>query len=349
MPKISDLNSTNFPLLDFWFPASHGGETNKLSLHQVRSLMLFKADEIAYNATNVASALVNLETNKANQSEVIANYTELSTSLTNLNTATALALDLKYDKPTGGASDYIRGNGVISPLTKASVGLGLVDNTSDADKPVSTAQQTALNTKASYNWIINGNFTINQRGGVKKPANGVYGFDRWKGHANGIEQIVEALTAGEYTLTWTGGGNGTFGGQTKASPIKVTVAAGNTSVVVPQNATMVSVVLGDTTAADPWKTVARSIAVELNICERYYQRIRTRAWMQSGNYPFGYTIVYPSSMRVTPSVNTVSQQASGGANLRVEQAAINRLDVLIDGNNTGNIYWDATYGLDAEL
>ncbi len=38
--------------------------------------------------------------------------------------------------------------GLIAALTKASVGLGSVDNTADAAKPVSTAQQTALNLKA---------------------------------------------------------------------------------------------------------------------------------------------------------------------------------------------------------
>ena len=37
----------------------------------------------------------------------------------------------------------------LPTLTKSSVGLGNVDNTSDASKPVSTATQTALNTKAS--------------------------------------------------------------------------------------------------------------------------------------------------------------------------------------------------------
>jgi len=36
----------------------------------------------------------------------------------------------------------------ISDLSKSSVGLGNVDNTSDANKPVSTAQQTALDLKA---------------------------------------------------------------------------------------------------------------------------------------------------------------------------------------------------------
>src|SRR5690606_36066920 len=37
--------------------------------------------------------------------------------------------------------------GTVSGITKAMVGLGNVDNTSDANKPVSTAMQTALNLK----------------------------------------------------------------------------------------------------------------------------------------------------------------------------------------------------------
>jgi hypothetical protein len=43
-------------------------------------------------------------------------------------------------------------------VTKAQVGLGNVDNTSDADKPVSTAQNTAISLKldkATYNTKIN--------------------------------------------------------------------------------------------------------------------------------------------------------------------------------------------------
>lgn len=38
--------------------------------------------------------------------------------------------------------------GTVSGITKTMVGLGNVDNTSDASKPVSTATQTALNLKA---------------------------------------------------------------------------------------------------------------------------------------------------------------------------------------------------------
>lgn len=48
----------------------------------------------------------------------------------------------------GTTSQYWRGDKSWQTLDKTSVGLANVDNTSDANKPVSTAQQTALNLKA---------------------------------------------------------------------------------------------------------------------------------------------------------------------------------------------------------
>ena len=64
--------------------------------------------------------------------------------------------------------------GTVSGITKAMVGLDNVNNTSDADKPVSTATQTALDAKASLsgatftgsveidqNLVIDGNLTVN--------------------------------------------------------------------------------------------------------------------------------------------------------------------------------------------
>lgn len=48
---------------------------------------------------------------------------------------------------TGTTSQYYRGDKSWQTLNKAAVGLGNVDNTSDAAKPVSTATQTALNLK----------------------------------------------------------------------------------------------------------------------------------------------------------------------------------------------------------
>jgi hypothetical protein len=64
--------------------------------------------------------------------------------------------------------------GTVSGVTKTHVGLGNVDNTSDANKPVSTATQTALDAKASLsgatftgsveidqNLVVDGNLTVN--------------------------------------------------------------------------------------------------------------------------------------------------------------------------------------------
>lgn len=51
----------------------------------------------------------------------------------------------------GTTDQYWRGDKSWQTLNRSSVGLGNVDNTSDANKPVSTAQQTALNLKANLN------------------------------------------------------------------------------------------------------------------------------------------------------------------------------------------------------
>lgn len=50
---------------------------------------------------------------------------------------------------TSTSSHYYRGDKTWQPLNKAAIGLASVDNTNDADKPVSIATQTALNSKAN--------------------------------------------------------------------------------------------------------------------------------------------------------------------------------------------------------
>ena len=50
---------------------------------------------------------------------------------------------------TSTSTHYFRGDQTWQPLNKSVIGLGNVDNTTDADKPISTATQTALNTKAN--------------------------------------------------------------------------------------------------------------------------------------------------------------------------------------------------------
>ncbi|HJP81467.1 MAG TPA: hypothetical protein VJ841_03690 [Candidatus Saccharimonadales bacterium] len=60
--------------------------------------------------------------------------------------------ELANKEPTiaaGNTTQYFRGDKSWQTLDKGSVGLANVDNTSDANKPISTATQTALNGKAS--------------------------------------------------------------------------------------------------------------------------------------------------------------------------------------------------------
>ena len=70
-------------------------------------------------------------------------YVDLTTNKTYRWSGTA------YVYITSGAVDSVAGKTGVVVLVKADVGLGSVDNTSDANKPVSTAQQAALNLKAN--------------------------------------------------------------------------------------------------------------------------------------------------------------------------------------------------------
>jgi hypothetical protein len=61
---------------------------------------------------------------------------------------------------TGNASQYIKGDLTLGTLDKIAIGLSNVDNTSDANKPISTAQQTALNLKADQTALVATNVNV---------------------------------------------------------------------------------------------------------------------------------------------------------------------------------------------
>ena len=81
----------------------------------------------------------------------LANVDNTTDAAKPVSTATQTALDAKLASATA-ASTYApiaspTFTGTVSGVTKAHVGLGSVDNTADTAKPVSTAQQTALDAK----------------------------------------------------------------------------------------------------------------------------------------------------------------------------------------------------------
>jgi hypothetical protein len=97
-------------------------------------------------------------------SDISASAAIAQSKIDGLSTSFAAKADLESPTFTG----------TVSGITKSMVGLGNVDNTSDANKPVSTATQTALDAKASLsgatftgsveidqNLTVDGNLTVN--------------------------------------------------------------------------------------------------------------------------------------------------------------------------------------------
>lgn len=141
--------------------------------------------------------------------------------------------DRVYDKTTSTWSDkWVESGGVTALLaahtsnvlnphgvTKAQVGLGNVDNTADADKPVSTAQQLAIGNAANgvlttaqtfipkENLLDNSNFLnpVNQHYTTTATGGGYVAIDRWT-HATSV--VVTKIVATGWEIS---GGDATYG------------------------------------------------------------------------------------------------------------------------------------------
>lgn len=106
---------------------------------QITAFLAGKADSVHSHAISDVTGLQTALNAKADSlhSHAIADTTGLQAALNN-----------KEDAITATTSaDYYRGDKTFATLDKAAVGLANVDNTSDANKPISTATQTALNGK----------------------------------------------------------------------------------------------------------------------------------------------------------------------------------------------------------
>jgi hypothetical protein len=186
------------------------------------------------------------------------------------------------------------------------------------------------------NRIIDGGFTINQRGYVSGTSlsSGSYGHDRWKGGASGgtytftqasagvnttititagtIIQVIEGANlpeGGTYVLSWTGTAQGKIGaGSFGASGITGTITAGTDTNIEFNTGTCGNVQLevGSTATSFDY----RPYGTELNLCYRYYyqlggdtayQSINTVAWYTTAD-GVGY-FSYPVTMRIPPNIS----------------------------------------------
>lgn len=166
------------------------------------------------------------------------------------------------------------------------------------------------------NILINPNKVINQRayaGGVL--ADGVYGYDRWKGadsDAN-IEQIIEqlAINTGVHTASWVGGGTATVAGVSGLSSgdsLTITVS-GNISAKFPKASTKMK--LEPLEKATPF--VQRAISSELSLCQRYYETgsVVRVSDTSTGASNSGATYDYKVDKRAIPTIIVVNVNATG--------------------------------------
>lgn len=128
-------------------------------------VVLTKADVGLGNVDNTSDANKPISTATQNALDTKAGTAVATTSANGLMSS---ADKTKLDGVEAGAQvntvTSVAGKTGAVPLAKSDVGLGNVDNTSDAAKPVSTAQQTALNGKAN---LSGGNsFSGTQRGNI---------------------------------------------------------------------------------------------------------------------------------------------------------------------------------------
>ena len=123
---------------------------------------------------------------------------------------------------TNGAVDSVAGKTGAVTLFKADVGLGNIDNTSDASKPVSTAAATALSGKASTSHTHA--ITDLTATGTKSSTTFLRGDNTWAIPGSGTvtsANITDASTVGRSVLT-----------ATDAATVRTTIGAGTSSLAL---------------------------------------------------------------------------------------------------------------------
>lgn len=227
-------------------------------------------------------------------------------------------------------------------------------------------QEIVSDLPSDFNWLINGDFLINQRvhvtGGYL--GGGVYGFDRWRAPSGGgcvlyhetsgvliysggqLEQEIESLPAGIYTISWDGTA---LYENTYSSPYTFTHAGGNKIVQWgPTQGTLDNVKLQMGNINTPF--IPRHPGLELVLCQRYFQKsylhnvplgtvtnIGAIAILQvTTNNAIMIVPKFTVTMRATPTVNLYSNATGASGKLYNASTAS---DITL-----GSIYYNGPNG-----
>lgn len=190
------------------------------------------------------------------------------------------------------------------------------------------------------NLIINGNFSVNQRGyasGTITTGANQYTLDRWRvvasGQAatftatgagrtvtapsDGIEQVIEgaSIGGGTYVVNWTGTASCTVNGVSRVKGSTFTLTAGSNATVRFSSGTVTDVQI------EPGEVVTafelRPVGVELALCQRYYCNVdgehRFDGVLGSSAVSFGAVWFFPVGMRSAPTLVIVAESSTNAS------------------------------------
>ncbi len=183
-------------------------------------------------------------TNTISGKEDISNkQTDLVASSTKYPTVDAVNTGLATKEPilaSGTISQYYRGDKTWQTLDKISVGLSNIDNTSDVNKPISTATQTALGLKQDKitEFVLASNFssTSTTRANVTGMSFSITAGKRYKIELIGDYQTGAVATGGSVGFVLISG-TGTIKGYSTMATSKATSATDLTTTIRAINAT----------------------------------------------------------------------------------------------------------------
>lgn len=191
------------------------------------------------------------------------------------------------------------------------------------------------------NRIINGNFTVNQRGvsGTVTLAAGAYGHDRWKAGASGctytfsttnnvttltitagsLQQVIEGLNinTGVHVLSWSGTAQGRINAGTFGTSGAVTASlTGGTNATVEFNTgTLTAAQLEPGIVSTSFEN-SRPIGLELSLCQRYYENdvpVFARGTVAVANLFIETPGIFKVSKRVAPTLTAGGAISAGNA------------------------------------
>lgn len=219
---------------------------------------------------------------------------------------------------------------------------------------------TTGNLSGLKNLVINGTFSVNQRGytsGTATTGANQYTLDRWRivtsGQAatftttgagrtvtapsGGIEQVIEgaSIGGGTYVINWTGTASCTVNGVSRTKGATFTLTANTNATVRFSSGTVTDVQIEPGEVATAFEL--RPVAVELMLCQRYFEAGSGYGWGYAGSagiHRCAYT-PWKVTKRASPSVATSNVAYTNASGILAE---------FIDASKSGYFLTAASAG-----